>query len=252
MSILPAPDWQQIIRAVIYDPEDVWGVARGMGNIQLASRLGPIIPVDPRGDLLYQDDFSEGLAHCSSYVIGSGGAVAITSAETAFGPFACKLTGGSTGLKLAEIYYVLPIYPLSKIGHSFRFRIGDDVAYVDLLLDLYDGSNLVRGGLRYDDDNEKVQYYNSAGAWSDLLTGVDLYPFTNYFHPIKLVVDPSLDKYVRAMVAGQEIDMSSYDLYTAVSTTSPQVLARNMVTSETGDNGWIYLDGVLITQNEPA
>lgn len=252
MSELP-PEVPDFIRsAIIIDPRDIWGnlVSRGLGDVVAA--LTPAYRYDGRGSIVFLDSFEDGLAGFATVLTGTGAAVTLTSAEKHFGGFSCKMTGGSTSSRIAQLRKDIPLPPLSKVGLEFHFRLGDNVEYVTAWIDYYDGVDEHVGGIRYDVVNEKYQYYNSAASWTDLLTNVKQGSVANFFYAVKFVFDPEDDFYVRALLYGQEADMSSYASETEANATDPRIRIDIRVTSTAGQNGWIYIDSIIITQNEPA
>jgi hypothetical protein len=244
------PDW---IRSVlICDPTDIWGNVVGIGLGELAAVLSPAKKFDRRGDVLFIDDFEDGAAHFSTALVGTGAAVAITSAESNVGGFAAKLTGGSDSSRYAEIFYRTPVSAGLRMGAEIAFRLGSDIQYVVLEFWFYDGVKRHQAGLRYVTADNKWQYGDIYTTWQTLKTGVDLAAEAHHFHPVKLVINTETDKYVRALIAGEQIDMSTYDFYTVADTTEPALLTMIDAYSNSGKNGWMYVDPVIITQNEPA
>lgn len=244
------PDW---IRSVlICDPTDIWGNVVGMGLAELAATLSFTKRHDRRGNVYHVDGFEHGLSGCDTDLSGSGASVSLTSSETRSGSFAAKLTGGSTLTRYATVWYKLPLPPLCKIGVEVTFRLDSNVEYVLLFISYIDGTTEHQGYVRHDTANHKWQYVNSSGVWTDFLTGKQLLEIDYMFHLFKLVIDPNSNKYVRALVSGQEVDMSSYGLYTPTSSVMPHLWVEFFAYSEAGVNGVVILDNIIITINEPS
>ena len=234
------------------DPADVWGNAISMGNAELAAVLSPAKRFDRRGNLVFFDNFESGLGKGIIDAVGSGADVVLTSSESREGAFSCKLVGGSTLGKYARYFYWLGYRPASKLGVECHFRLSANVAYFTIDLYAYDGTKYHRGSISYDPANDKYIYCDSAGVWQDLLTSKTHSESASYFYPIKLVIDPVNDLYVRALIAGQEVNMSAYALPTGTSTLIPDLYANFRVDSLGATNPAVYIDAVIVTQNELA
>lgn len=251
MSVnIPLPDW--IHQMILADPTDVWGKMVGMGLGNLIAALTGVKRFDKRGDILFFDNFEYGFNKCEIVTDGTGGAVSLQTAGGLYGGLAAKLIGGSDSYLYAALGYNLCTPPVSRIGAEFAFYVGTGVDLVELGIVYFDGARRHDGGIRADPTLPgKWEYYDSAGVWQSLLSA-RFSQASNLFHTCKLVIDPENDLYVRALVSGQEVDMSSYPLYAPSSTTVPRLTVAITVYSVSGLNGWIYVDNVVVTQNEPA
>jgi len=234
------------------DPADVWGNAISMGNLELAGRLGRVIPVDGRGNVIFIDDYEEGFSHVLTVKSGTGAAVELSTTETRFGAYSVKLIGGSDTSRLAVLRYYIGHRIVTTLGVEFSFRVSDNVESVQMAVLYYDGAKLHQGGLYYDPVNNNWQYLNSGATLSDLKTSRPLGELTSLFYPCKLVLNVVTDKYVRAIIPGGVEDMSALAIYTPTTATSPMIRVDIGITSITGTNGVAYVDGFIVTQNEPA
>lgn len=234
------------------DPADVWDNAISTGIGELIAALTPAKRFDRRGDIIFIEGFESGLTHGVVTTSGTGAAVAVTTAEARSGGLAAKLTGGSDGSRYAALSWYFHQTPEGKIGLEAHFRPDADIQYLVLQIAWYDGAELHQGNLRWNNDNEDFEYYDSAGAYQQLQTGDDLIGRAGLFHTAKLVVDVENDLYHRALCRAAEVDMSSYALYTPTDTSGPYILFTVFLYSHSGDNDWCYLDNVIMTQNEPA
>lgn len=237
------PPWSGIKRDVIFSlPLDLG---------ELAVRLGSPVTFDRRGDVIFLDEFENGLGHCQTLTSGAGGAVEMTTDETRYGGYAAKLIGGSDSSRWALLHYILPKPIFSGIGLETHFRVGDDVEYVSLRILVYDGTYYHEGEIRHDQANNRWEYLKADGTYVVFQTGAIIPSAAHLFHPAKLVVDLENDEYIRALVTGEEEDLSGIPLRVVLSAVNPDLRARVMVTSTAGNNGWVYADSVIITQNEP-
>jgi len=71
------------------------------------------------------------------------------------------------------------------------------------------------------------------------------------FHIFKLVADFENQVYERLVVDNETYDLSSYDAYSFTSGDCPNVRVDVLLYSETGYNGFSYVDDIILKQNEP-
>ena len=237
-TILPQPDWVQATR--LFD---------GLG--ELIACLSPAKRFDTRGTVFFIDDFEDGLSKTSYDYSGTGADYVLSSYLSRFGGFSLKLTGGSDGGRYSEGIWCSSKPVFSKMGMEVLFQLIAGVEYVRLRFRIFDGTVQHWGSVQYDDVNNKWQYLNDGGSYVDLITGIRLDATEGLFHPVKLVIDPEGDKYVRLVLEDQDVDMSGFSLYTEDAGTEPRHEAAVTVLSRVGATGCIYLDSVILTKDEP-
>ncbi len=218
---------------------------------ELAARLGSIDTFDRRGDVVWLDDFEDGVLMWEAVLAGVGAAVASDVTRSRSGGKSCKLTTGSTGIYTVEIKHCEPILELSRIGLEVHITTHASVV-IYLTLDVYDGTDIVRGQIAYDATTNRLYYQNSSGAMVQLATGVNLYVSDYQFHAFKLVVDTAGEKYERLVVNDTEYDLSAYALRKAADATWSHVEVRLTVVGNNAGNYSVYGDDVIMTQNESA
>lgn len=244
------PDW---IRSVlICDPTDIWGNVVGMGLAELAAVLSPAKRFDRRGSVYLLDSFESGIAGCDTDLSGAGASVSVSSEAARTGGLVAKLVGGSTLTRYATVWYKLPLPPLSKIGVEMTFSLDSNVDRVAIIINYIDGTYEHYSGIRYNTASNSWQYVDASGAWVDFVTSTYLSEVDHLFHLAKVVVDPATNKYVRALVSGQEVNMSAYSTYRYASTINPYLEVEIFAYSEAGVNGTVLVDNVIVTVNEPA
>jgi len=243
-------DW--IRSAIIISPQDIWGNLVTMGLHELAARMTGLGIFDRRGDVLFFDTFESGLNKGNAVTDGTGAAVEISSYSARFGNYSLKLTAGSDGLRLAIYQYFLPYHIPSKFGLEASFAFDENAEYLEFGINLSDGVDYHTGTIRYDDDNNRVQYKDSTGTWQDLITGVSLGRGARNYHTLKMVVDLVNDKYHRVLLDKWSWTDGDLALVTGESVVTPIMYADVNLYGASGVNAVAYFDGVLITQNEPT
>ena len=232
------------------DPADVWGNAISMGNAELVARLTGLGGYDRRGNAIFFDIFDAGLAKGSPVVYGTGAAVEISTASARYGGYSLKLTAGSDSSREAGFQYYLPYPIFSKVGFETSFTVGTNTTYFTIHLNLYDGSTYYSAGVRFDEDNSKVQYLSGAAGWQDLITGVTLYELSKAYHTLKMVIDLASGKYHRVFLDGWSWTAGDLSFYSEASVLGKRFLGHVRHYGAAGTNAVSYIDGVIITQNE--
>ena len=218
---------------------------------ELAARLGSIDTFDRRGNVVFIDSFESG---CAPYLTDAGrpGSAVVLSAITArSGAYSCKMTTGAVANAYARVARFQSYPALSKYGLEVAFTSDDNAVDIQISLNIYDGVNVNTFAVKYLPASDKWQYLNAAGGWTDLATGVDLFPHFNHFHVAKLVVDLDLKKYFYFLWDSDEVGMSTIAGHQVASGLSPQIAANIHLHGGAGAAATIYVDDVIITQNEP-
>ena len=234
------------------DPADVWGNAISMGNAELAVRLGYPGGYDDRGRTLFTDSFEEGLVRGFGGGAGTGAAYKVSSTSSRMRGLALKLTAGSNSLRLASYGYFLPYPTLSKVGLQCAFTVEANTEYFRVAFWFYDGTHLNYATIRYDHVNQKVQYYDSAGAWQDLITSINLVGGAVAYHYLKMVIDLATMKYHRVSVDGYSWVAGNLSLQVTTDPSTTQFFCKLFHYGAAATNAVSYVDNVIITQNEPA
>jgi len=219
---------------------------------EVAARLGSIVTFDRRGDVYWLDDFEDGKAKWAAETSGAGAGVAVSTTYARNGAKSVELTAGTDMSHYAGIGRLFPYPALSRWGFEGSWSFDSDLETFDIIISVYDGTNLTSAILRYDCVNQKVQYLDSAGAMQDLATSVDLHDYYNMFNTFKLVLDLETGKYERAIANESEYDMAGIALQQAAIAVSPVVKLSMRNTAVGGTGGVVYVDDVIVTRNEPG
>lgn len=236
-----------------------WGLTAGQATVyqltdlgELAVRLGSIVSFDRRGDVVWLDDFEDGANKWEVAVAGTGAAVAISTARARNGAQSILLTAGSDGARYAQIGHFQAIPSLSNLGVEFSFA---HIAALDNLLlelDVNTGSRLLTPRIRYDEVNSLILYKDAAGVDQELgpsnFFTADWYRFST----IKLVVDLEAEEYVRLIVDLTVFNMAGIPLAAEDNSAAGNASTTIRNTGDAGFNNKVYVDDVILTQNEPA
>ncbi|GAI79745.1 unnamed protein product, partial [marine sediment metagenome] len=183
--------------------------------------------------------------------VGTGHTAEISSEEAKNGAFSGKITTGDDIDDTGQLIIFKPFPILSKIGVEISFTVNHNLTYEAFELVIYDGENLHRAMIRYRYTEQDFYYQNSGGGWTELATSIAL-PFITYlFHTIKIVLDPLNDKYVRVLFDNESYDMSTISCRATGSDILPRLTLQVLTRTKVASNQSIYIDDVIITQNEP-
>lgn len=236
---------------ILSDPTDEWGV-----NIQVS--LGELISIltfakrwDRRGKVLVLDGFDAGLGRVATATAGTGGAVAVDVDSWLYAAQSVKLTGGSDGNRTASVTYHLSPSVSTRLGIECSVQIAAQVQYIELRCFVYDGSRVHDYRMRLDNVSHVWEYYTTGAAWVSTGIAGKYQIVAELFRTWKMVVDPATDKYVRFIHQGGESDLSALSCFAYDTDLSARVYFSITVTSKSGQNGIVWVDGVIITHQEP-
>jgi len=237
--------------ALITDELDIYNNKVIVGNAELAVRLGSEKFFDRRGDVIFIDNFENGTAKWRLSGVGTGNKQVLTADKSRSRGYSVKLVGGSTATFLAEMYARIPYPVLSKWGFEVHFAMGSNIDKVQFSMVKFTGTQAKSGLIRYDRTNEKLQYVDKNGADQDIETSFKLSQSDYLFHVFKLVQDLENDKFHRLIINETTYDLSAYDVYTYSDTSTKHISIGIELYSRSGNNDYIYIDNVIVTQNEP-
>lgn len=224
----------------------------GLADVgELVARLGSIVTYDRRGDIVWLDDFESDILKWSYTTFGTGGSFEATAETARNGGFCAKLTTPTGELANITIIKKVPYPVLGKFGYEASFTKDDDHDFILLSSYLFDGTNYKYAGIKVDITNSRLMYIDSKGIWQSLATGITLYEAKDLFYTLKFVVDWVNSKYVRAIFANIEYDLSTYGVYTFGDTRAPYLTIQVMEVTATEAAIIGYVDDVILTQNEP-
>lgn len=219
---------------------------------EAAVRLGSIVSYDRRGDVIFLEDFELGIERWKQTTFGTGAAIDWSIARSRSGLYSCRLVGGSTSNRSADIRRRLPFPVLSTFGVEASFSLLGTPESLQVQVFLFDGVNLTSYAVRYNGVDSDFEALNSSGLWTDLDDDVDLLEDPSLFHTVKMVFDAPAKQYVRALLDNQEYDAAPVTRGSSANAAAPHAEVSIAVISDSGDNDVAYIDDVIFTINEPG
>lgn len=219
---------------------------------ELAVRLGSPDTFDRRGDIVFLDDFEHGIEKCDFILRGAGAAAAWVSTQTRTKGFSVELIAGSTLQRQATLRFRTPYPAISNFGVEASFSIGLVPESVFLAFSLYTGTQRVQGSIRIDTQNDRLQYADAAGVQQIFAPVVPFFKAVGLFNFSKMVMDLTNRTYRRCIFNNVEYDLSAFALeVTPDLVTAPHISWNITVFSVALTNAVIYVDDMILTQNEP-
>lgn len=236
------------------DPVDKWGKEKTIGLAEQAVRThAPPIPYDRRGNVLFWEGFESATMKGKKY--GAAGSTVERSTDTAkFGDFSIKcVTTAVANVMAGREYYISDLHDNENVGIQATFTSAETTKYsIGLDISYHDRTHLHAASIRWDKDTGNVTYVNSAGSYTLLQAVPTFHPDIVNWGTMKLVVDFSSGKYIRALIFGGEYDMSAISYQKTASVVGYKVAAIRIYVSTTEaaiKTG--YFDNFILTENEP-
>jgi len=218
---------------------------------ELAARLDGVQGVDRLGHVIYMQTFESGLT--GLYFWGDVPACIMRPSGDYSKSQGVSAYLATSGVPNSHVSWVRgQQYPTALgFGEEFSFSIFGATRYVNLYLDVYDGTWWYKFYLRYDHSNGAIHYYGLGPAWVPLVNVGILFSDFNVWHNLKLVVDLSTKTYVRALVDGVVYLMTGFVPYRFGSLLTPHIHPGGSVVTTTAFVAELYIDNFILTQNEP-
>ena len=217
---------------------------------ELAVRLGSIDTHDRRGDVIWFDGFEDGLVKWGTSKGGTGSAVDLSIVKARNGLFSARLVAGSDGGRFARIDKTVPFPVLSPMGAEFSFQLQQNIDNLEFIFDLFDGVNVTQYLITWDDVNNNLLYQDSAGVDQVFASDVSLSITATLFHTMKLVVDMEKKVYGRLILDDTSYSLAAIAALAVADVTIPAVRFRVNLIGRAGNNDLIYVEDVILTQNE--
>lgn len=216
------------------------------------SMLWGFSPIDGQGRVMYFDTFNNGL---NGWVVANSGSgsvlpVLASPANYVFSPPNCvNLNAGVTSNSMSYIYRELFAGKTTRLGIEIGFQLTSGMQ-PRISIDYNPISGSPFFGV--------MAFSQSGGFWWVRTPGAVA---TSFYTPgavvgammtqIKIVMDFSTGKYVRAFVGDQDFDLSAYSMDTSSSSYNGLAIAQAANISKGAGAGILQLGYVLVTKDEP-
>lgn len=219
---------------------------------ELAVRLGSPIRFDRRGDVIWWDDFECATERYDFELLGTGAAIARTTERAHGGEQSYKLTGGSDGDGIATLIGSEPAVIRGPIGLEVAFNLPGTIDSFEIRLVEYDGANGYYAAIRWSDTASELQRRDATAAYVAVAAAIDLPVNKPTWMVLKMVVDLSDHTYVRAILNDRCYNLSGLTYETFSDGRAPRLDFTCQTNSRAGSNDVVYVDDLILTQNEPV
>lgn len=234
-----------------------WGTAGPIGTIftiedlgELAARLGSIVTFDRRGNVVYMDDFEDGVELWGLSGLPIPGDRVWTADAARSGAFSCKLLTIADEDATVTIHRPVSYPALSKFGLKVSFSYGAYWKYIEFWMQHFIGKRMYKAYIRYDYDNALFEYLDSGGDYQEAIPEINIFADKRLFNTLKLVVDISTNEYSRLLVNNKFVDLTGKALDWEASDVPPNVNSLVVLQTRSDDVAYAYVDDIIITQNE--
>jgi len=165
------------------------------------------------GRIIIFDNFGIGKAFVSNYT-GADGRVEITQSLRYNSQATCRIKTRVTSPAAddqASLTYYANITPQKQLQLDLDFYLEslENARSFEFWLTYLDGTYIHYAKIRFDSQNSKWQYLNSAGTWTDIAGSTQLLIISGWHHAT-MVVDFFNDKYVSLSSENASYDLSSF------------------------------------------
>ncbi len=219
---------------------------------ELAARLGSIVTYDRRGDVIAMFTFDQGIQG-APIGVDHGDSVGSLSTETALsGPWSLKMNPRAAAD--AYVNWRNLVFPLTvgKIGAEFALCVIDSPEEIYFRLMYFEAAHWHSGHLTYYPATGDWKILKTDDSEKTILSGYELQTGPAAWHYVKIVIDTETDKFLRILIDDETPDVSGLDLREGSPGALGSVEVKVEVTGSVASSGPIYLDSVIVTQNEPG
>lgn len=218
---------------------------------ELAARLWSPSVYDRRGEVVWMNNFADGLSQWRPVEGGDEDSVILSADYPNRGHYCAKLITGTVGIIAAGIYaYVYPPV-LNKWGLEVGFAIGQAFSSFTIDMGYYDGTYAYRGYALIDGGNDLLKLYDENGDLQTIAEVEVLHSLFGLYHVLKLVIDTEDGTYERILLDSNEYDVSAYSLYPTLSSAAPCNGIRVIFTGDGVGLDHARVGYVISTANEP-
>lgn len=235
-----------------------WGSTQGTQTThpvldvgEAAVRLGSPDRFERLGNVLLIDGFEHGAGRWSATVNGAGGVAAPTAAHARSGAWSLRLTAGSGAPNLVSVVHHEPYPVLGRLGLEWSLLIPGTGSKFVVSLETADGTKVVSAQIVVDWGANVIGYTDNGGVTRQLDTLVPPAADATLFHTFKLVLDASRQAYVRALVDNTTVNLGGIPARVYAFAGGAFTNLAFTYFGRAGFNDTVYLDDVILTQNEP-
>ena len=216
-----------------------------------AVRLGSIVSFDRRGDVVFLDGFEDGLNRAIPVLDGLNARVGLDATYPKSGAFHVRLVGGSTLTRLASIVYARGLPNPGAFGLEVSICMPAQFGFLDMYLAIDDATTQWLCGIRYNRALGRWYYWNDVGGWTQFAAAWLPYMTWPPWHTFKVVMDTTTGVYWRVLLNNVPYTLGNALVQTPGTLGFTVLFATIDLYSRAAQNDYVYVDDVIVTQNEP-
>ena len=239
-------------KVLMIETENLFGKPIYVGDSELAARLGSPVTFERRGNVYLVDSFEEGLNKCVPTTSGTGAQVYLDTERARTGGYSCKLVAGSDEDRYAGVRWrVALISREGLMGVEWHWCAGGYFRAIEARVRLRTTGLTSRFGVRLFQPGGEIYVWGPSDTWEETGLRFMFNPAEALFHAAKLVLDLLDGKYKRLQFNSIEYDLSEWEGYRPEFGNLLYVEFEIRLETFEGFNGWMWLDDVILTINEP-
>lgn len=218
---------------------------------ELSVRLGSPATYDRRGDVLWFDNFDDGLLAWEDTSASGDNTLTLSTDYKENGSFCAKLTAATTADKYASMTRRQPITNNPLIGVNVAFQPDNNCDEFQINIYYYDGTIFYTITLAFDFQDNELRLLHNDGTVT-LSTNIAYLTGPDMFTHCKIAFNLSTFYFIYLTVNELSYDLSEYQIYNVPGVTNKHI--RIDLQSYTRDTGTsiVYVDNVIYTTNEGA
>ena len=220
-------------------------------QMELAARLGSPVIYDKAGVLIWYTDFEHGLQGSVFAVDDTDSKGSLTASRSHHGAFSCMFDPRAADGAYVQWGRVVHFLPEGPIGVEMSVSTDADPEAVRLELFYRDGERALTGLVHYQTEGGIWKIAKKGNIWVIVLEDFELQQGPAAWHPIKLVIDTKKKAFVRLLAARHVVPLSEYELRDDPDEALGQLEVRISVYGNATRHAAAYIDGVIVTQQEP-
>uniref|UniRef100_A0A6M3LZR8 Uncharacterized protein n=1 Tax=viral metagenome TaxID=1070528 RepID=A0A6M3LZR8_9ZZZZ len=218
---------------------------------ELAARLGSIVTLDRRGDVIFFDDFEAPILNWTGKELGVGHEERLYPDKAFMGSQSVYLDpGGEMGDStfIVRRFHATPNQCYGLEARKYQVLAN---AYFNITIWIYTDSKVYKAHWVYNSEEEKLFILDSGGEEKEIAANIKTYRLRDEWFPTKLVIDSLNWKYVRGLFLGKEYDLSDELMEEDTTDVPPCIELFAGVDNVTGTPTGVLYDNIILTQNEP-
>jgi len=218
---------------------------------ELVARLDGINTFERTGNVLYQEDFSAGLAGWESTYYPASAYPQVNARWIAHKPYSIYLHTTALIDSYSAVTKAFPYPHISLFGMECHFKAVTTFPTLTFAFNITDGSYYSQPNIVISSIDNTIKLLNAGNTYQTIGTPNIYTGVYSPFHIFKIVINLDTRKYVRAVFDEFDYSIPTIGLYITPDTTAPMITIQMKLSTATADAYGLCVTNVIITTNEP-